>query len=160
MSWSTITLQIVRTLINDLDSTNYTNQRLAGIVTVAAQLVYNTMDFDYSYDIDVVNSTITPDPTDYKDEIFVNLVCIKAACIILGSESKTLAAQSFRVTDGPSSIDVSSAYKATKDLYDDLCGKYEKMVMDYRAGNSRAGEAILTPYTQDGLSGNPLRNFV
>jgi hypothetical protein len=32
-------------------------------------------------------------------------------------------------------------------LYKDLCEKYDQMLLDYRAGNSIGGHAILGPYS-------------
>ena len=32
-------------------------------------------------------------------------------------------------------------------LYKDMCEKYDKMLLDYRAGSSIAGQAILGPYS-------------
>lgn len=160
MSWQTVMVKIVRYMINDIDGTTYTDNRLEETILVSASLLYPTMDFNNVYDIDIDNSTMTPDPTEIGDDWFVNLVCIKTACIILGSEAKTLAAQSYRITDGPATIDVGGAYKATLDLYKDTCAKFDKAVMDYRAGNSIAGQSVLTPYTQTSISeGNPINNY-
>ena len=119
------------------------------------------IDFDKTYTIDVDSLILTPDPTaTTKDDWFINIVCVKAACIILGSEAKTLAAQSYRIKDGPSSIDITAAYQGLRQLYKDMCDKLAHMILEYKAGNSVAGHAVLTPYTQERIAdGNPIRNF-
>jgi hypothetical protein len=162
MSWQNEIVRMVRFLINDIDATSYSDDRLEETVLVSAQLLISGVDFDNTYTVDVDTLTLSPDPTTLttKDNNFINLLAIKTACIILGSEAKTLAAQSYRIKDGPSSIDISMAYQATKQLYTDLCDKLDKMILDYKAGNSVAGQAIITPYTQDGINqGFPIRNF-
>jgi hypothetical protein len=161
MSWTNEMVRIVRFLVNDLDAASYTDDRLEETILVAAQLLYCTMDFDNTYTIDVDSLSLTPDPTliDPKDNWFINLVCVKTSCIILGSETKTLAAQSYRITDGPATIDIQGAYKSTKEMYDSCSLKLEKMIVDYRCGNSIAGQAVLTPYTvESGGAGELINN--
>ena len=162
MTWQNEMVRVVRYLINDIDATTYADSRLEETILVAAQLQYASIDFPHTYTIDVDSLTLSPDPTEAtpKDDWFINIVCVKTACIILQSEAKTLAAQSYTIKDGPSSIDVKGVYTATKQLADDMCDKLAYMIMDYKAGSSPAGHAILTPYTQERLSeGNPIRNF-
>jgi len=161
MTWQNEMVRILRFLIYDIDAATYTDARLEETILVAAQLQYTSVDFDKTYTIDVDTLVLTPDPTAAtKDDWFINIVCVKAACIVLHSEAKTLAAQAYRIKDGPSSIDVGGAYKATKQLADDMCDKLARMIVDYKVGNSVAGHAVLTPYTQERLSaGNSIRNF-
>lgn len=161
MAWYNEMVRVLRFLINDLDGSTYDDTRLEETLIVSAQLVYTGIDFNKSYTIDIDTLVLSPDPTaSPKDDWFINLVCVKAACIILGSEVKTLAAQSYRIQDGPAQIDTAGVYKATKQLYDEMCQKYDVMVMQFKAGDSAAGQLVTTPYTQEYINaGNPLRNF-
>jgi len=161
MSWQNEMVRIVRFLVNDIDGSTYSDSRLEETILVAAQLQYASIDFSQTYSIDVDELSLSPDPTEStRDDWFINIVCVKAACIILGSEAKTLAAQSYMIKDGPSSIDIGAAYKNTHQLYKELADKLDNMILQYKAGNGSAGQAILTPYTQERISsGNPIRNF-
>ena len=159
MGWQTDMVTIVRHLVNDIDGTTYADSRLEETILVAAHLQYTSIDFDNTYTIDIDAGIMSPDPVESSDSWFVNIVCVKAACIILGSEAKTLAAQSYKIKDGPSSIDIGQAYKNINELYKQLCDKLAHMIMEYKAGNSVGAHAVLTPYTQDRLSGNSIRNF-
>jgi len=161
MTWQNEMVRIVRFLVNDLDSVTYADCRLEETILVAAQLRTDQLDFDNTYTVDVDTLYLSPDPTtlETKDNFFINVVSMSAACIILGSEAKTLAAQSARIKDGPSSIDLSSAYQSSYQMYKDICEKLDKMILDHNAGNSTAGGAVLTPYTYEGLDGTPIRNF-
>ena len=162
MSWQNEMVRIVRFLINDVDASTYSDGRLEETVLIAAQLQMSAIDFNNTYTIDVDSLLLSPDPTESnpKDNWFINIVCTKAACIILNSEAKTLAAQSYKIKDGPSSIEMAGAYQATKAIADDMCNKLAVMIMQMKAGDSVGAQAILTPYTQDGSSGgNSVRNF-
>ena len=156
MSWQGEITTIVRTLINDLDSTNYTysNPRLETTILVAAQIVLTEIDFENIYTIDVEQCYLTPDPTDpttglttaNKDDAFINLVSLKTACIIMGSEMKTQALNAVKVTDGPSSIDYTAVATNIRYLYEFACKSYEEYKFNYAAGSNAVGKAILSPY--------------
>ena len=156
MAWYNELVLILRHLIDDLDSSSetYDDDRLEEVLIVAAQLMTTQVDFDNSYTIDVDLHSISPDPTSAgnKDDDFINLTCIKAACIILTGEAKSLAAQSYTIKDGPSSISVKGAYDATKNLLDQMKLYLALAIQHYKAGNSVAGKAILTPYTSSYVS--------
>ena len=156
MSWQGEMTTIVRQLIYDVDPDNYTYsaERLETTLLVSAQLVSTEVDFEETYTIDVEQCTLTPDPTDPttsltsadKDNGFINLVSLKASCIIMGSELKTQALNAVRVSDGPSSIDMTAVANYIKYLYEYSCSKYDEYKFNYAAGNNAVGKAILSPY--------------
>ena len=157
MSWQGEITTIVRELINDVDPTNYSysDMRLETSILVAAQLVQTEVDFENTYTIDVEQCYLRPDPTDPttglttadKDDGFINLVALKTACNIMGSEMKTQALNAVRVSDGPSSIDYTAVAAHIKFLYEYACKKYEEYKFNYAAGNNAVGKAILSPYS-------------
>ena len=151
MAWQGEMVRILRHIINDLDSSNYsfTHDRLEESILVAAQLVSTEIDFDNTYTIDVDGLVLSPDPTTLatKDNAFINLTILKAACVILGSEVRSNALNSISLKDGPSSIDLRGITTGLTTLYQDHCSKYETSVMQYKAGSSVAGQAILSPYS-------------
>jgi len=158
MSWQGEMITIVRHLVDDVDQTNYTysDERLETTILVAAQIVVLELTFENTYVIDVEQCTLTPDPTDpttslataNKDDGFINLVSLKAACIILGSEFKANGLKAVRVSDGPSSVDMTAIAGNLKFLYENACKKYEEYKMNFVAGNiNGGGQAILSPYS-------------
>lgn len=157
MSWQGEMTTIVRTLIDDLDSTNYTysNKRLETTVLVAAQIVLTEVDFENVYTVDVEQCYLSPDPTDpttglataNKDDAFINIVSLKTACLIMGSELKTRALSAVKVSDGPSSVDYTAVAANIRFLYDYACKNYEEYKFNYAAGNNAVGKAILSPYS-------------
>ena len=154
MAWQGAAVTILRTLINDVDPDDYTytDDRLITTFLVAGQLNAINVDFLTGYTIDVTTSTITPDPTAQatKDDPFVVLTCLRAACIIIGSEIKSQSGNSISIKDGPSAIDLRGVTGTLNILYKDLMGQFDQLLLEYRAGNSVAGQAILGPYSPGG----------
>lgn len=151
MSWQGQISTIVRHLIDDVDPANYkySSKRLETTILVAAQLLSTETSLRQDYIIGIENCELNPDPTDAatQDPDFISLVSIKCACIILGGEVKRESGSSISIKDGPSAIDLRGVSSTIMALYKDLCEKYDQMLLDYSAGNSIAGAAILGPYS-------------
>ena len=151
MSWQGQMSIIVRYLIDDIDADKYkySDKRVETTLLVAAQFVTLVVDLNNTYTINVEQCALTPDPTDTdtKDNAFINLTCLKAACIMVGSEVRSESSNAISIKDGPSAIDLRGVASTLIVLYQDLCQKYAQLLLDYRAGNSVAGQAILGPYS-------------
>lgn len=145
--WETQSVIILRGLINDMGPDfTYEDSRLIDLILISAHLINKECDFDTTYVINLEQTTITPDPGSEPDEVFINLTCLKAACLILAGETKTLASASFEVRDGSAMISAKGAFSATKELYDKYCDDFEQAKFEFKAGNLQACKAILTPY--------------
>ena len=151
MSWQGQMSTIVRYLIDDTDSAKYkySDKRLETTLLVAAQFITLSTDLNNEYTINVEQCALSPDPTDTdtKDNAFINLTCMKAACIMVGSEVRSESSNAISIKDGPSAIDLRGVASTLIVLYQDLCKKYDQMELDYRAGHSTVGQAILGPYS-------------
>jgi len=151
MSWQGQLGTIVRHLVDDLNPSNYkySDNRIETSILVAAQLSTMNIDFVNKYNINVEAGTLSPDPTDEetKDDAFITLICLRTACIIIGSEIRSESGNAISIKDGPSAIDLRGVSQTLTILYKDLCAKYDKLLLEYRAGNSVAGQAILGPYS-------------
>lgn len=148
MTWQTEMVPLVRVLINDVATpATYSDARLEALIVSSAQMVCFGVDFDTDYTISIVDGTISPDPTTDRDDAFINLVSLYSAWIISLGEAKVGAAMSIRVVDGPSTIDASQAAKDKMSLAMNMKKYYELAKIQFLSGNSRAGAAILTPYT-------------
>ena len=151
MSWQGQMSTVVRHLISDVDPTAYTfsANRIETSILVAAQLSIMNIDFNNTYTVNVESCSLSPDPTDTetKDDPFIALICLRAACIIIGSEIRSESGNAISIKDGPSAIDLRGVTQTLTVLYKDLCEKYEHLMLEYRAGNSIAGQAILGPYS-------------
>lgn len=147
MAWTTDLVLMFRSLIGDLDSSSFTDDRLQQILVVAAYNVQNDADFSATYTIDISAKTISPDPYTTGDVDFSTLTIYKAACILLGSEVKTEAANAISIKDGPSAIDLRGVTQSLGIMYNDLCKKYDDLLNTYSYNNTLVGQAILGPYS-------------
>ena len=151
MSWQGQLSTMVRYLVNDVEpeSYKYSDKRIETTILVSAQIVTLEVDLNNVYSINVEQCYLSPDPTDQatQDNAFINLVSLKSAIIIIGGEVRTEASNAISIKDGPSAIDLRGVASTLAILYKDLSDKYTKLLLDYRAGGSIAGKAILGPYS-------------
>lgn len=151
MAWQTDMTTIVRYLISDVDSSNYKfiDSRIQTTILVAATFVTNDLNFNNDYTIDLSATTLSPDPTDSatKEGNFITLTCLKTACIMIGGEIRLESGNAISIKDGPSAVDLRGVSTTLALLHKDLCAKYDNAVLDYAAGKSIAGHAILGPYS-------------
>ena len=147
MPWNTDLVLMLRSIIGDLDKAKFTDERLKQILVVGAYNVLNDADFSASYTVDVAQVSISPDPISTSDTDFSTLTVYKSACILLGSEVKTEAANAISIKDGPSAIDLRGVTANLTNLYHDLCAKYETLLKAYQYNNTLVGQAVLGPYS-------------
>jgi hypothetical protein len=146
MSWQNELALIVRHLINDVDESTYDNARIEQTIVIAAQLAQFEVDFEKDYVTDVDGCSISPDPTaTTRDDAFINLISLKASCIITAAEAKNKQDLALKIKDGPSSIDATEVAKGYQKLHEQLCKAYQASVMQYQIGNSRSGVAVTGP---------------
>lgn len=151
MSWQAELTLILRELIDDVDCPEtYTDGRLQRLIALAGQKVLAEVDITTTYTIVVgKNSTISPDPTDdvSRDNLFINLMLLKASCIIDRLETKKAADNALVVRDGESLADTRDSGKHRLALLKiGPCAEYEDAVFAYETGNANLGVAILSPF--------------
>lgn len=153
--WQNEMTLMLRHVIDDIDigvTPTYDDERLEQTLLIAAQLITFEVDFEKTYTIDADSCTLTPDPTAAtKDYGFINLVVLKAACMITSGEAKTQSTLGVRVKDGPSDIDLRETIKGFQERHKRMCDDYNQLKMQYQAGNSRAGQAVTTPIVVEGI---------
>ena len=149
MSWQNELTIIVRTLVSDLaEPYQFSDERIQQVITVAGKYVQFDVNLDNQYSIDVVNTTITPDPAANNDAIFTSLTCLKAACIIDQSTYRTKAAlEGVRATLGPANLSVSGQSAAWKTMLDKgPCASYDELTSHWDVKEATAIAAILSPF--------------
>jgi hypothetical protein len=169
MSWQIEIPIMVRTLINDLsDNQTYSDERLLQVITVAAKYVEFDVVLDHTYDINVVNPDISPDPTIDNDNIFISLVSLKAACIIDQSALRTKAAmEGIRAALGPAQLSVAGSLTGFKMIIEEgPCAAYDELVSHWDVKEATAIRAILSPFVGNRFDptsltypGDPRRNM-
>jgi hypothetical protein len=149
MSWKQEIPIIVRTLINDLSETpTYSDARILQVVTVAAKYVQFDVVLDHQYVVNVVDPTITPDPTADDDSIFISLVSLKTACIIDQSVLRTkAAAEGIRAALGPASLSVAGSLAGIRMIIEEgPCAAYDQLVSHWDVKEATAIRAVLSPF--------------
>ena len=155
MSWQNEMTIIVRHIIGDLDSENYTfsDSRIEESIVVAAQLIHNEMEFFVDYTIEVDQRSLTPDPTttavspSNKDDDFIALCCLRSGLLLTNSLLRTYALKAFSIRDGSSAIDMRGVVAGLKIVNDDLTAKYQDIKLSYEMGKYGFGKSILGPYS-------------
>lgn len=151
MYWETEIPIIVRTLINDLEATpTYSDSRIQQLIVVAAQYVTNDINLIQKYNIDIVNQSISPDPSDpnTRDTDFIGFIALKASCILDQSTFRTKAAlEGIRTALGSANLSISGNLSGYKTILDQgPCALYEQLKMDHNIGNATAVSAVLSPF--------------
>lgn len=149
MSWNIEIPIIVRTLINDFsDQPTYSDERLLQIISVAAKYVQFDVVLDHLYEVNVINPNITPDPTLDRDEIFISLVSLKAACLVDQSTFRTKAAmEGIRASLGPANLSVAGSLSGWKTLLTEgPCALYDELTSHWDVKDATAIRAVLTPF--------------
>ena len=169
MSWNIELPIIVRTLINDLsDTPTYSDERILQVIAVAAKYVEFDVVLDYTYEVNVVNPNISPDPTAQNDSIFISLTCLKAACIIDQSAVRTKAAlEGIRAALGPAQLSVGGSLAGLKMILDTgPCAAYDELTAHWDVKEATAIRAILSPFVGNRFDptsltypGDPRRNM-
>jgi hypothetical protein len=167
MAWDEEMLTITRVLVNDVAATTYSDDSLLSVILVAAFQVQQELSLPADYQVSVTNGTLTPDPTVTltKDDSFVNLACIKAACITDRGAAILAAQQAIAVKDGSSAIDLRGVLGGKLKLIEKgWCAVYEDTKIEFLSTNANgiAGAIVMTPfrlYAQGGWThGNMFSN--
>ena len=159
MSWSTEIVQILRVLIDDLESSpTYSDDRLKQIITVSARFVVKEIPLSNTYTITISDTSpdISPDPTllSTPDLIFIDLVALKSACLIDKNKLRSEALLAgIRARCGPTMLETLERTKAFKDLIEiGPCASYEELKTQISFGGTLDGKgglnskAILSPF--------------
>jgi hypothetical protein len=164
MAWQDEMVPVFRHMIGDVGATpQYTDDRLQNQIVSAGYFVQTNVKLSRVYVHDLVTPDITPDPTvNPRDEAYINLVLLKAACMFYAGEAKVQSRKALSMRDGPSAIDGRGVVQCIKDLKDDFCKAYEDAKLEYQMGKLSPGAAIVTPYrvnTADTQISNRHRHF-
>ncbi len=148
MSWESDTVEILRVMVDDLEETVYTDEKLHRIALVGAFQVLREADFAQGYTVDLAAGTLDPDPTlvATREEALTNLMTLKAACILSRGGSSRAAAKAMMVREGATTVDLRGAADATLKLLDKgWCKAYQEALLEHRTGRGTAGAMVMGP---------------
>lgn len=146
MAWDDMMPTLLRNVIGDTDpiAPKYTDDQLNQTIVSAAQFVLFRVSLPTPYVLDVQNVTIVPDPV--GDVAFVNMVTLKAACMLMKTELRVYGQQDLSIRDGTSAIDLKRDLRTLQSMSDGYCQEFEKAVTDYWHGVGAPGAAIVGPF--------------
>lgn len=141
----------LRAVINDLDSATYSDERLEQLLAVAGNFVLQDTGSTV-YTVNIMSPDFTPDPVTNNDITFINLVVVRAACMIDQGNLRVKAALAgLEATAGPTKLSVGgdnfSAYKEIIAL--GPCSMYTSMLEDYILGGGIVCHGILSPFVSN-----------
>lgn len=148
ISWQISCIELLRVLIGDLDEVQiYTDAKLKRILIVAAYQVATDATFSTPFTVDLPEQSISPDPID-TDEQFVNLMCLKAACIIDTGKAIKAAGKAVSGNDMKAvRFDLTGVAENTiKLLKEGYCKAYKEAIIDYSYGPGILGRSVMSPF--------------
>ena len=132
---------MIRHLIDDTaEPPEYSDDRLSSLVFVSAS--YVNMELGSEYVINVSCQSISPVPS----QDFTTLVALKAACLFVRAEQTSYAKCDFRVSNGPTSVDMKGGAEFLGRAADSICAQYDKAKLSQAMGVG--GYAITTPNSE------------
>lgn len=162
MPWRDETIPMLRVIINDMSfSPAYSDERLEQILIVAAKLIDQEFDFDTDYTISIEDPSISPDPIDEDDRVFVNMMVLKAACLADQSTYRTKAnVEGIKAALGPASLTVAGNLAGFKTLLEKgPCASYTEMKDSLIWGNINIVRAVLSPFAGNLFRGPETRDY-
>lgn len=151
MAWNDVMVPMLRMMIEDMDSTSYKydDDRLEMQILLAAQLMQGgEITFPNTYTINIPVITLTPDPITLGDNVFINLVTLKAACMLDMTETRIAAEQGIDISDVGSRIALSgrAGNKIALLKNGGFCEAYKKAKQEYLLGSLAPGMAVISPF--------------
>lgn len=150
-SWETEMVTMIRFLINDLtEPYTYSDSRLKQLVIISAQFVSQELTFLNDYIVNFGDLLISPDPTaaETRDNAFINLVVLKAACMADQSSFRANALlEGLTARLGPANLTVTGRLNGFMNiLKTGPCKAYEELKRDYQYSDLRRIHAIFSPF--------------
>lgn len=145
--WISPCIILLRSMIADMiPPYRYADGSLQSLLASAAQLI--TTEIGSTYVIDVVQQTIDPDPVDSLDNSFVNLMVLKAACIVDNSEARLATTRGVLLRNADKTVDLTKVSEGKLAIWKNgWCKNFDTAKIEYLTGDgSAAGMAIIGPF--------------
>lgn len=152
MTWQDEAIPTLRILINDLSSTpDYSDERLEQTLVVAAKLIQQECVFANTYSVSIENVSISPDPQDEGDEAFMNMLILKAACVVDHSTFRTKAAlEGVKAAMGPANLQVIGHLAGFRTILEvGTCATYSDLKDQLLWGNIDVVKAVMSPFSSN-----------
>lgn len=145
-------IAMLRVILDDLDSSVYTDEKLIKVLAVATKLVFGEVEFLQTYTITIDLSVPEFDVCPEASDLIYSLITLKAACIIDAASLRNQSTlEGIKATCGPINIQKSSGADAFKLLMEEgPCASYkllkEKANFDDKISSASYFKAIMGPF--------------
>lgn len=158
MAWDVEMVEILRVMINDMVVPyKFSDERLKKVILASAQIVNTDAagTFNQNYIADIVNISITPDPTDRdagtRDDNYVTLTLIKSACFVDSSIARDAARKGgISIREWNTSIDTKGMFQSAFALLESKggwCNQYaEGIFVHLTDSSSGIGVGVFGPF--------------
>lgn len=161
--WDTEMVTLLRFVIDDVDEpVKYTDGRLRQLILVASQFTQSENNFPQVYTISIDNQIIKPDPTNVKvtgirDDAFINLTILKAACLLARAGLPKANRQHMSVREGPYQFDGRGRIIGEQVIVKTWCEAYGDAQWENSMNYREPGRVIIGPYRSMMERGHPWR---
>lgn len=147
-SWQNTLITAIRVLLDDERGTLHTDSELEDAIALAASMVKTEVPLTTTYSVSINPPSISPDPVLNNDKSFINLISLKAACLL---DKSTLGYNSLLsglgAKCGPSEFRTHSRMDGFGSMIDNgYCLSYENAKRQYMSGNRSTKKATLSPF--------------
>lgn len=166
MAWDDEMITIIRGLLQDYptptdvdgveDPPKYSDDRLSELLLIAAQNVTAQVTFTQTYVVNIPNLTLRPDPTNRgnastastRDDAFINLVTLKAACLIATAEVREFTSQGISLRDVSSAISLQRSPASLQLMQKTYCQAYSDALYQFQTTGTlqNGGLMVLGPH--------------
>jgi hypothetical protein len=159
--WNIEMVRLLRNLVADWGTGSpageptvytYSDNRLQEIILLSAQLVQQEVPFTDYYTSDISSMTLDPDPTldEIRDDGFINLTLLKAACIVDNAAARLAASRGVVMRDAGKEIDLRTVSQSMLVIWQKgWCQNYQDARLEFLYTDaSSAGAAIIGPFRE------------
>jgi hypothetical protein len=151
MAWQPELTDMLRYTVGDFtEPYTYSNAQMEKLIVVGAQFVNTEVDLTTDYTISVQGTGITPDPTDPRDDPFINLTILRTACLLASNEAKLRGGQAITVRDIGASVSTADRGKLALQVAESFCENYEEAKLEYQTGqysdSASRMRAVVSPF--------------
>jgi hypothetical protein len=155
ISWKMISLLMLRTILNDIGETKYSQEQLERLLITSAYFLPVDVNFNTNYIVDVFNENIAPDPLSVIEDgqDFISLLTLKAACLLdQGQFRERALLNGVTARCGPAVLQTNDYGDLMKDLLAaGPCKMYEDLKQTYNFDYAGRGilRAVMSPFVSN-----------
>lgn len=150
MAWEQELILKVRAYLDDLDASSYkySDEKLKKYILLSLELMQLEFRFRCTYySVDIINETISPDPTDEdtRDNDCIGLIVLKVGALLSKTEARVSGGMgsSYKIVDEGGSFERKNDVQSMLELSAGYGSEYDLAKLMYMRGGGLWGHAVL-----------------